>query len=126
MRGPLLLTLVALQSALPGKVVADAVPASVELRYPGAARGEQIDRYRGVMVADPYRWMEDVDAPATRAWVEAEAKLTSDYLAAIPGRDRIAQRLKEIWNFERWGAPEKHGAGWFFTHRTRTRRATQS
>jgi prolyl oligopeptidase len=115
-RGPLLLTLAALQSALLGNAVADAAPASVELRYPSATRGAQIDGYHGTMVADPYRWMEDVDAPATRAWVEAEAKLTSDYLAAIPGRDRIAQRLKEIWNFERWGAPEKHGAGWFFTH----------
>jgi len=104
--GPLLLTL----AALP------AVAAPLELRYPSAARGGQVDGYHGTLVADPYRWMEDVDAPATRAWVEAEAKLTSDYLAAIPGRDRIAQRLKEIWNFERWGAPEKHGAGWFFTH----------
>jgi prolyl oligopeptidase len=114
--GPLLLTLAALPSVLLGNAVADAAPASVELRYPSAARGEQTDGYHGTMVADPYRWMEDVDAPATRAWVEAEAKLTSDYLAAIPGRDRIARRLKEIWNFERWGAPEKHGAGWFFTH----------
>ncbi len=115
-RGLLLLTLAALQGTLPGNAVAGVAPASAELRYPSAARGEQIDGYNGTLVADPYRWMEDVDAPATRAWVEAEAKLTSDYLAAIPGRDRIAQRLKEIWNFERWGAPEKHGAGWFFTH----------
>jgi prolyl oligopeptidase len=115
-RGPLLLTLAALQSALMGNAVAVAAPASGELRYPSAARGEQTDGYHGTIVADPYRWMEDVDAPATRTWVEAEAKLSSDFLAAIPGRDRIAQRLKEIWNFERWGAPEKHGAGWFFTH----------
>ena len=115
-RGPLLLTLTALPSALLGIAVADAAPAAVELRYPSAVRGEQTDGYHGTLVADPYRWMEEVDAPATRAWVEAEAKLTRDYLAAIPGRDRIAARLKEIWNFERWGAPEKHGAGWFFTH----------
>ncbi|HSY97431.1 MAG TPA: hypothetical protein VK793_17540, partial [Steroidobacteraceae bacterium] len=115
-RGPLLLTLTALPSALLGIAVADAAPGAVELRYPSAVRGEQTDGYHGTLVADPYRWMEEVDAPATRAWVEAEAKLTRDYLAAIPGRDRIAARLKEIWNFERWGAPEKHGAGWFFTH----------
>jgi prolyl oligopeptidase len=115
-RGPLLLTLAALPSALLGIAVADAAPGAVELRYPSAVRGEQTDGYHGTLVADPYRWMEEVDAPATRAWVEAEAKLTRDYLAAIPGRDRIAARLKEIWNFERWGAPEKHGAGWFFTH----------
>jgi prolyl oligopeptidase len=84
--------------------------------YPTARRGDQVDQYHGVAVADPYRWMEDVDSPETRAWVEAEAKLTSDYLAAIPGRDRIAQRLTEIWNYERWSAPEKHGTRWFYTH----------
>ena len=71
--------------------------------YPIARRGDQVDEYHGIKVADPYRWMEDIDSPATRVWVEAQAKVTSDYLASIPGRDRIAQRLREIWNYERWG-----------------------
>jgi prolyl oligopeptidase len=84
--------------------------------YPPAQRGDHVDEYHGIKVLDPYRWMEDIDSPATRAWVEAQAQLTSDYLAAIPGHDRIAQRLREIWNFERWGAPEKHGAQWFYVH----------
>ncbi|GAC1501265.1 MAG: prolyl oligopeptidase family serine peptidase [Steroidobacteraceae bacterium] len=86
------------------------------LGYPSAPRGSQVDDYHGIQVADPYRWMEDLDSPATRAWVEAEAKLAGSYLAAIPGRDRIAHRLKDIWNFERWGAPQKHGPAWFYTH----------
>jgi hypothetical protein len=89
---------------------------SAPLNYPAARRGDQIDRYHGIAVADPYRWMEDIDSPETRHWVEAEAKLTSDYLAAIPGRDDIARRLKEIWNYERWSAPEKHGPNWLYTH----------
>jgi prolyl oligopeptidase len=84
--------------------------------YPPAQRGDHADEYLGIKVLDPYRWMEDIDSPATRAWVEAQAQLTSDYLAAIPGRQKIAQRLKEIWNFERWGPPEKHGAQWFYVH----------
>src|SRR5579863_4160889 len=90
-------------------VFADSPTTSRPQSYPRARRGDQVDEYHGIKVADPYRWMEDVDSAETRAWVEAEAKLTSDYLAAIPGRDRIARRLKEIWNFERWSAPEKHG-----------------
>ena len=89
---------------------------SAPLNYPAARRGDQIDRYHGIAVADPYRWMEDIDSPQTRHWVEAEAKLTSDYLAAIPGRDDIARRLKEIWNYQRWSAPEKHGPRWLYTH----------
>jgi prolyl oligopeptidase len=95
---------------------ADVSADAQSLSYPAAPRGNQIDDYHGIKVADPYRWMEDVDSPTTRTWVEAEAKLTSNYLAAIPGRERIVERLKEIWNFERWGAPEKHGGEWFYSH----------
>jgi prolyl oligopeptidase len=95
---------------------ADASSVRAVLDYPLAQRGEHIDEYHGITVADPYRWMEEIDAPATRAWVDAEAKLTSDYLASIRGRDEIARWLTEIWNYERWGAPEQHGAEWFYVH----------
>jgi prolyl oligopeptidase len=84
--------------------------------YPVAQPGSQVDEYHGIKIDDPYRWMEDIDSLATRTWVEAEAKLTNDYLIAIPGRDKIVERLKQIWNFERWSAPEKHGSRWFYTH----------
>jgi prolyl oligopeptidase len=99
-----------------GNAYADSAAANRDLGYPSARRGDQIDVYHGVKVADPYRWLEDVDSPETRVWVEAEAKLASDYLEAIPGREKIARRLKEIWNYERWGAPEKHGGDWFYSH----------
>lgn len=86
------------------------------LAYPPAQRGEVVDRYHGVQVPDPYRWMEDIDAPQTRAWVEAEAALSSGYLAAIPGRRQLQQRMRRLWNFQRWSAPEKHGGHWFYLH----------
>jgi prolyl oligopeptidase len=84
--------------------------------YPPAERGDVVDDYHGTKVPDPYRWMEDIDSPQTRGWVEAEAKLSSDYLAKIPARDKIAARMKKIWDFERWTAPEKHGKHWFYSH----------
>jgi prolyl oligopeptidase len=86
------------------------------LTYPTATRGDVSSDYHSVKVPDPYRWMEDIDSPATRTWVEAEDKLSRDYLAALPGRTAIAARLKEIWNYERWGAPARHGHYWFYTH----------
>ncbi len=86
------------------------------LSYPSASRDDVVAEYHGVKVPDPYRWMEDIDSPATRAWVEAEGKLSRDYLNAIPGREAIAERLKQIWNFERWSPPEHHGHYWFYTH----------
>ena len=103
-------------SAIVAGALASPLPDSNGLVYPTARRGETVDEYHGIKVADPYRWMEDVDSPETRKWTEAEAKLTAGYLAAIPGRDRIVQRLKGIWNFERWGAPEKHGSKWIYEH----------
>ena len=93
-----------------------AVAAATPLSYPDAARGDHVDEYHGVKVPDPYRWMEDIDSPQTRAWVQAESELSSRYLAAIPGRDRVAALLKRIWNFERWSPPEKYGQYWFYTH----------
>ena len=86
------------------------------LTYPPATRADHVDQYHGVAVPDPYRWMEDIDSAQTRAWVQAQVKLTDPYLAALPHRDEIAQRLKEIWNYERWSPPERHGANWFYTH----------
>ena len=89
---------------------------ALALAYPTAARGDHIDSYHGVAVPDPYRWMEDIDSPATRAWVEAEGTLTNNYLAAISDRQAIAKDIEEIWNYERWSPPERHGAYWFYTH----------
>ncbi len=86
------------------------------LVYPAATAGDVSSDYHGVKVPDPYRWMEDIDSPATRSWVEAEDKLSRGYLEALPGRADIAARLKQIWNFERWGAPTRHGRYWFYTH----------
>jgi prolyl oligopeptidase len=86
------------------------------LSYPAASRDSVVADYHGVKIPDPYRWMEDIDSPATRAWVEAEDKLSRDYLNAIPGREAIAERLRQIWNFERWSPPEHHGRYWFYTH----------
>ena len=60
--------------------------ASPPLSYPAAARGTQIDAYHGTSIADPYRWLEDVDAPATKDWVAAENRLTDSFLASIPQR----------------------------------------
>ena len=86
------------------------------ISYPAASRDKVTADYHGVKVPDPYRWMEDIDSPATRTWVEAEGKLSRDYLDAIPGRAAIEERLRKIWNFERWSAPEHHGRFWFYTH----------
>src|ERR1700724_808473 len=76
--------------------------AQSNLTYPPARRGDQIDDYHGVKVADPYRWLEDTDSAETHAWVEAENKLTFSYLDQIPYRQAIHDRLTKLWNYERF------------------------
>ncbi len=89
-----------------------AVPALV---YPLAKPGPQVDTYHGTQIADPYRALEDIDAADTRNWISAQNKLTSNFLAQVPGRDRIKQRLTELWNFERTSPPQQYGGKYFYT-----------
>ncbi|HEY0005639.1 MAG TPA: hypothetical protein VGB17_12585, partial [Pyrinomonadaceae bacterium] len=93
------------------------VPASGtgRLSYPVARKSEQADVYHGRRVADPYRWLEDMDSAETRAWVEAENRLTFDYLNRIPERAAIKARLTKLWNYERYGLPFKEGGRYFYT-----------
>ena len=86
------------------------------LVYPEAVRDGQSERIHGVEVADPYRWLENLDDARTRLWVGAEANLARSYLASLPGRDHIARTLTGIWNYERWTPPTRLGGRWFYTH----------
>ena len=85
------------------------------INYPPTRKSDQVDNYHGKKVADPYRWLEDLDSEETRAWVEAENKLTFDFLAAIPERDAIKDRLTKLWNYEKYGIPFKEGDRYFYT-----------
>ncbi|HSK79832.1 MAG TPA: prolyl oligopeptidase family serine peptidase [Thermoanaerobaculia bacterium] len=82
--------------------------------YPSSPRVEQVDDYHGVKVPDPYRWLEDPDSVETRAWVEAQNKVTSAFLEAIPEREAIRDRLTELWNYERYSVPFKEGGRYFY------------
>ncbi|MBU0718405.1 MAG: prolyl oligopeptidase family serine peptidase [Planctomycetes bacterium] len=83
--------------------------------YPEARQGDQVDVYHGVKVADPYRWLEDPDSPETRAWIEAENKITFDYLGEIPARDKIKERITNLWDYEKYGVPYKEGGRYFYS-----------
>jgi prolyl oligopeptidase len=86
--------------------------------YPPARREAALDDYNGVKVADPYRWLEQLDSSETREWVKAEAQLTDSYLAKIPARQSIERRLTELLNFEKFGMPFHKGARYFYSHNT--------
>jgi len=83
--------------------------------YPSARKADQVDDYHGVKVADPYRWLEDLDSEETRTWVEAENKLTFSFLSSIPARTSIKDRLTKLWNYEKYGIPFKEGNRYFYS-----------
>jgi len=84
------------------------------ITYPPARKSDQVDDYHGVKVADPYRWLEDLDSVETRGWVEAENKLTFGFLNEIPARRKIKDRLTKLWNYEKFGVPFKEGQNYFY------------
>ena len=85
------------------------------LVYPPAPLGDIVDDYHGQRVADPYRWLEDGDTPAVRAWIDAEAELTEGFLRGIPARDALRTRITELWNYERFGVPRRAGSAYVYS-----------
>ncbi|MEO6065238.1 MAG: prolyl oligopeptidase family serine peptidase [Lysobacterales bacterium] len=100
----LLLTLASCGTTSPREAVvaSETTNAARGLTYPTAARGDVVDVHHGEPVPDPYRWLEELDSPATRAWIAAQNALTESYLADTPKRPEIKERLTELWNFERY------------------------
>jgi prolyl oligopeptidase len=94
-----------------------AVP-TTPLPYPVAPRADQTDDYFGTTVADPYRWLEDVDSPQSRAWIEEQNALTQSVLATVPQRDAIHARLTQLWDYERRSVPERAGAVYAYYRNT--------
>ena len=86
-----------------------------QMRYPETRKSDQVDTYFGVRVADPYRWLEDETSTETARWVEAENTVTFAYLDAIPFRPRLKERLTELYNYPRFGAPYRRGDYFFFS-----------
>ncbi|MEZ6127329.1 MAG: prolyl oligopeptidase family serine peptidase [Planctomycetaceae bacterium] len=86
------------------------------LVYPETKTVKQVDDYHGTKVDDPYRWLEDDvrESKDVAAWVVAQNKVTFDYLKKLPGRDRIEQRITELWNYEKISAPSREGGRYYF------------
>lgn len=77
--------------------------------YPTPKTVNQQDLFFGTTVNDPYRWMENDNDPDRAAWVQQENKVTDSYLSNIPFRNALRDRLKEIYNYEKYSAPFKEG-----------------
>jgi len=85
------------------------------IRYPETRKADVVDDYHGQRIADPYRWLEDLDSPDTKAWVEAQNKVTFAFLESIPQREAIKQRLTKLWDYEKYTVPFQENGRYFFS-----------
>jgi prolyl oligopeptidase len=87
------------------------------LPYPAARTVDIAEPRFGVTVRDPYRWLEDGGSPEVKAWVAAEDRLARDYLAKLPGRAALKERLRELYYVESVSVPVQRGGRMFYTRK---------
>ena len=85
------------------------------LSYPNARKTDQVDTYHGTQVKDPYRWLEDDRSAETADWVKAENNVTFNYLAQIPYRKQMQDRLEQVYNYPKYSAPNRRGDWYYFS-----------
>jgi prolyl oligopeptidase len=97
-------------------MVTDMIKVATEkkIKYPDTKKEQASDNYFGTKVDDPYRWLEDDNSCETKAWVVEQNTVTNTYLSDIPFRDKIKQRLEEMWNYPKYSTPFKEGNWYYF------------
>lgn len=87
-----------------------------QLQYPETKKHEVSDSYLSgnIKVIDPYRWLEDDNSAETKDWVQAQNKVTFDYLSKIPDREKIKSRLEKLWNYPKYSSPFKKADHYYF------------
>ena len=87
----------------------------IAVDYPETYRDSSVtDDYHGNEIADPYRWLEDDNSDETAAWVASQNDVTFDYLAQIPFRDKVKERLAQLWDYEKYSSPFKEAGQYYY------------
>jgi len=86
-----------------------------DFEYPKTERIDHVDTYHSIEVPDPYQWLEeDVrQSQRVRQWVQAQNKVTFEYLRSLPAREKLKKHLTELWDYERFGTPFKAGGRYY-------------
>ena len=83
--------------------------------YPKTRKADVVENLHGTPVQDPYRWLEDLDSEETHAWIEEQNRLTFSFLEQIPEREKVRERLMQLWDYEKYGVPHREGDRYFFS-----------
>ncbi|KAF5956070.1 hypothetical protein HYC85_008926 [Camellia sinensis] len=89
------------------------------MQYPHISRDESVvDNYHGVLISDPYRWLEDPDAEKVKDFVEKQVKLTESVLQKCDTREKLREKITELFDHPRYNAPFRRGDKYFYFHNT--------
>jgi prolyl oligopeptidase len=83
--------------------------------YDQTFKCDQVDTFHGIEIPNPYAWLEDPNSEQTKEWVSKQAALTTDYLSTIDIKDKVLNKMKQLYNFPKYGCPSKHGDKYFFS-----------
>lgn len=97
-----------------GAIIATACSPGGKITYPETERTNVNDTLWGEVVADPYRWLENDTSAATAQWVEAQNAVTNSYLADIPFREALRNRLNEVSQYATESMPWKKNGKYYF------------
>jgi prolyl oligopeptidase len=87
----------------------------IPVQYPSTFRDSTVvEDYHGTQVADPYRWLEDDNAPETINWTHEQNKITHGYINSIPFRDEVRNRMEELWNYEKYRSLFKESGDYYY------------
>ena len=91
------------------------VEKAASIKYPASPCVDHSDVLHGMPVADPYRWLEDIDSEQAQNWIAAQNETTFAYLAQVPQREKMTRRMAELWDYEKYGVPFQRGGRTFFS-----------
>ncbi len=86
--------------------------------YPNARRDNLVETLHGTKVADPYRWLEDVDSEETGKWIAQQNAISGKYFSETPGQEWIEKKMTELWEYDKYSIPRQAGGRLFYTKKT--------
>jgi prolyl oligopeptidase len=96
---------------------ASGMPGTAVPPPPQTVRKTVTDTLHGVVIPDPYRWLEGQQDSDTRTWIERQNEYTQSLLGALPGRERVREELEQLIRTEEIGIPRHRNGRYFFERR---------
>ena len=114
---PVTVWIVAIAPGLLSGCAAEETGVRVNVPPPSTERHEVVETLHGVEIKDPYRWLEDQEAPETRAWIDRQNAYADALLTPLAGRDELEALAARVLEVDAIGLPSERGGRYFYSKR---------